>query len=238
MTGVGGEGGQGPQELSCSEIPSQAAGDPGFTVTVTGFANCEPIPAVHTCDEKPFPEGTSPAISWTAGPTGTLSYALVFKDLSILSRLEPSDPLYTRGYHYVMWDIPSGVTSLPAAMEGGHLSTEVTGARQWSNFNDYGYFGPCPNFDPELPATENDSYAFTLYALPTATADIAAPTTGISTVRQLDDAFKAVALAVAEYRGTSDAQSSEIPDGVLPPTATPPCPSDGTPLEGCQPGPS
>jgi len=236
--GMAGAGGEGPLPLTCSEIPSQAAGDSSFTVTVTGFANCEPIPAAHTCEAKPFPQGTSPAISWTAGPTGTMSYALVFKDLSIISSLDPSDPLYNRGFHYVMWDIPSSVTSLPADMDGGSISTDVEGARQWSNFNDYGWFGPCPNFDPELPATNNDSYAFTLYALPTQTAEILAPTTGISTVRQLDNAFKAAALAIAEYRGTSNAHANEIPDGVLPPTATPPCPTDGSPLDGCQPGPS
>lgn len=235
-SGAGGAGGAAP-ELSCEEIPSQAVGNGSFTITVTGFESCGAIPAAHTCDEKPFPEGTSPAMTWTEGPTGTQSYAIVFKDISILSRLESSDPLYNRGFHYVLWDIPASVTSLPAALAEGHLSTEVEGARQWSNFNDYGFFGPCPNFDPENPTDFNDSYAFTIYALPTATAEIAAPQDGISPVRQLDDQFKTDALAVAEYRGTSNAHASEIPDGVLPPTATPPCPTEGVPPDDCQEGP-
>jgi phosphatidylethanolamine-binding protein (PEBP) family uncharacterized protein len=169
-----------------------------------------------------------------------MSYALVFKDLSILARVDPSSNMaYNRGFHYVIWDIPADVTSLPAELSEGHLPEDVEGARQWSNFNNYGYFGPCPNFDPAQPRSQNDSYAFTLYALPTAVAEIALPTPGISTVRQLDNLFEAEALAIAEYRGTSDAWSIEIPPGTLPPMTNPPCPNDGsTPPANCLQGPS
>ena len=229
MSGGGGMAGA----PSCADIPPLAMGDASFTISSPDFASCMPIPAVSTCDAKPFPQGTSPALTWTAGPAGTLSYAVVLKDLAVLARTDPTDPNYNRGYHYVMWDIPTTVLTLPRAMLGGFASTDVPGAAQWSNFNDYGFFGPCPNFDPTMPTNYDDVYAFEVYALPTAKADVPAPVAGMSTVRQLDDSFKAVALAVAEYRGTSSAHSSGVPCGVLPPMTHPPCPSTGTPPDGC-----
>ena len=202
-----------------------ASGSASFTIMSSAFASCAAIPAASTCDAKPFPQGTSPALSWTAGPTGTMSYAIVFKDLSVLARTPSTDPNYNRGYHYVMWDIPANVTSLAAAVAGGFSVPSVSGALQWSNFNNYGFFGPCPNFDPAMPTDFNDVYSFQIYALPFAKVTVPAAMMGISTVRLLDNVFKPAALAVAEYRGTSNAHSSEVPAGVLPPTAKPPCAS-------------
>ena len=244
--GAGGGGGAGagmagmagmPMAPPCADIPSQAMGS-GFTVSSAEYANCAPIPAVHTCDAKPFPQGSSPSVTWTAGPSGTMSYAVVFKDIAVLARTPSTEAAYNRGYHYVIWDIPATVMSLPANMMGGHLSTEVAGARQWSNFNNYGYFGPCPNFDPAMPTNFDDSYSFVVYALPFAKATVPAQQMGISTVRLLDDTFKTSALAVAEHRGTSSAHSSEVPAGILPPMPMPPCPTDGSAMPaGCLAGP-
>lgn len=230
MSGGGGTGGAPP---TCQEIPPLAMGDASFMISSPDFGNCMPIPAKSTCDAKPFPQGTSPSLTWTAGPAGTMSYAVVLKDLSVLARTASTDANYNRGYHYVMWNIPVTVTSLPEAMKGGFASTDVPGAAQWSNFNNYAYFASCPNFDPTMPTDYNDSYAFVVYALPMAKSDVPAPVMGMSTVRQLDDSFKGVALAVAEYRGTSDAHSSGVPCGVLPPMTHPPCPTTGTAPDGC-----
>ena len=167
-----------------------------------------------------------------------MSYAVVFKDLSVLARYPSTDPNYNRGFHYVIWDIPADKRGLPANMMGGHLSMEITGARQWSNFNNYGWFGPCPNFDPAMPTTFNDSLRAVVYALPTAKTVVPAAMAGISNVRLLDNVFKTMALATAEYRGTSNAASSGIPAGTLPPTAKPICPTDGSPMPcGCLTGP-
>ena len=167
-----------------------------------------------------------------------MSYAVVFKDLSVLARTASTDPNYNRGYHYVIWDIPSDKRGLPANMMGGHLSMEIPGARQWSNFNNYGWFGPCPNFDPAMPTTFNDSYALVVYALPTVKTVVPAAMMGISNVRLLDNVFKNMALATAEYRGTSNAASSGIPAGTLPPMPKPICPTDGSLMPcGCLTGP-
>jgi phosphatidylethanolamine-binding protein (PEBP) family uncharacterized protein len=236
--GASGAGGAGGTPPTCTEFPSLATGPTSFTVTSSEYTSCSAIPAERTCDAKPFPMGTSPAITWTAGPSGTMSYAVVFKDLSVIARYPTNDSNHNKGFHYVIWDIPADKRGLPANMMGGHLSTDIPGARQWSNFNNYGWFGPCPNFDPTMPTTYTDSYAFVVYALPTAKTTIPAQQAGISNVRLLDGVFKAAALATAEYRGTSNAASSGIPAGVLPPTAKPVCATDGSPFPcGCLTGP-
>jgi phosphatidylethanolamine-binding protein (PEBP) family uncharacterized protein len=231
--GMSGGGGMGGAPPTCDQIPPLAMGDTSFTLTSPDWGYCMPIPEASTCDAKPFPEGTSPELTWTAGPTGTMSYAVVLKDLSVLARTDPTDPNYNRGYHYVMWNIPTTVMMLPPDMMDGFVSPTVPGAVEWSNFNNYGFFGPCPNFDPTMPTDYDDSYAFEVYALPMAKSDVPAPVTGMSTVRQMDDSFKAVALAVAEYRGTSSAHASVVPCGVLPPMTQPPCPTTGTQPAGC-----
>jgi len=231
-SGSGTETGE-PAPLACDEYESLVIGDGSFELTVAGFDYCDPIPAQHTCDGQPFPEGASPMLTWESPPEGTGSFAVVFKDIAIIESTPTTEQAHNRGFHWVMWDIPAETTTLPAEMEGGHLSTDIPGARQWSNFNDYAYFGPCPNFNPEMPTTQNDSYAFVIYALEDATAEVPAPQTGISTVRLMDDYFASVALAAAEYRGTSDAEASVLPDGVLPPMTNPPCPTVGEQPEGC-----
>lgn len=231
-SGDGGSAGGPPERPSCEEIASVDATDDDFSVTVEGFDSCEPIPAVHTCEGKPFPEGTSPAISWTEGPEGTESYAVVFKDITILATTDPSNAMiYNRGYHWAMWDIPADTTELPAELGEGYNSEDVEGAVQWANFKDYSFFGPCPNFDPANPGSVEDSYSFTVYALPVTEAVIPAITG--STVRAMDDYFKSIALAVTEYRGTSDAQANELDPGLFPPTAVAPCPSVGEGPDGC-----
>jgi len=77
-----------------------------------------------------------------AGPPGTMSYVFVFRDLSVLARTESTNSNYNRGFHHVISDIPANETELPAGMRNGYASPDVPGALQWSNFNDYGYFGP------------------------------------------------------------------------------------------------
>jgi len=230
MSGGAGMGGAAP---SCQDFPTMAKGSSSFTLSSAAFGSCMPIPAENTCDQKPFPQGTSPALTWTAGPAGTMSYAIVLKDLSVLARYASTDSNYNKGFHYVMWDIPANVTSLPANMKDGFVSTDVSGALQWSNFNDYGYFGPCPNYDPMNPTGYDDSYAFLVYALPAAKTNIPAPQAGISTVRLLDGVLQANALAIAEYRGTSSAAASALPSDVLPPKDVAPCPTDGSVTCGC-----
>ena len=214
---------------SCATIASQKKGDTGFTVTSPAFTSCAEIPAANTCDGKDFGTGASPAFNWTGVPVGTLSLAVVFKDISILSDGNPDTEKY--GYHWVMWDIPPTATGLPANMTGGYASTEVPGAHQWSTLGSYGFFTPCPNpFPKDAPqfmcSLTLDSYAFTVYALPVAKinnlpapdldATTGMPVAGSNWVVKMGHYIESLsAIAVTEYRGTSKAWAAAF----VPPNA-------------------
>ena len=93
-------------------------------------------------------EDVSPALVWTAPPEGTQGYALICHD--------PDAPLIkpgTYGYvHWVLYNIPAGVSELPEDVSG------YTGG-----MNDFGntqYGGPMP---PEGHGTHR--YFFWLFAL-------------------------------------------------------------------------
>ncbi len=170
----------------------------------------------------------SPAISWGQGPSGTQSYAVVFKDITLLEITDPSDPDYNHGYHWAIWDIPysAGTKTLPANGLGASHEVNVTGianARQWATFG-YSFFPSCPNAVPALETDVTDSYSFVVYALPTL-PPLPIPTSvadGTDTVRAMDGYFQLFALAAAEYRGTSDAHATEFDPPSLP-TSLPPC---------------
>ena len=230
-----------PLPPSCDEIASRAfVGDDvdadDFAVSSPDFDNCEPMPAETTCDDKPFAESISPEVNWTEGPEGTLSYAITFTDVTILTVRDPADPTYNQGYHYVIWDIPADTLTLPANLSTGYQPEEIEGALQWSPFNDYGFMGPCPNFPAPAcnpPPLNNDSYSFTVYAMDVATLPVPALVAdGPSFPRVMDDYLKAHALAAVEYRGTSNAQATST-EGVLPPMFEVPCPSEGDQPENC-----
>jgi hypothetical protein len=69
--------------------------------------------------------------------------------------------------------------------------------------------------------------------MPTEVADVPAQEEGISPVRLMDMYFRENAIAAVEYRGTSNAVPSGIPDGTLPPMFDVPCPSEGEQPDGC-----
>lgn len=209
---------------SCTGIASLKMGDTGFTISSTDFENCAELPAGNTCDGNAFGTGSSPALTWTGAPAGTMSFALVFKDISLLNDPTPND---AHGYHWAMWDIPTTVTSLPAGMmgaDGNYHPAAVPSASQWSNLK-YGFFPPCPNPFPRDSAMftcslVRDSYSFTLYALPMASIsdNLPAPTLDATTnmptgnyVVQVGQYIESLsALAVTEVRATSKAWSTSF----------------------------
>jgi hypothetical protein len=83
------------------------------------------------------------------------------------------------------------------------------------------------------PPINNDSYSFTVYAMPDATLPVPEVVAGWSFVRTMDEYLRENALAAAEYRGTSDAVPSEVTEGTLPPVFDLPCPTEGEQPENC-----
>jgi Raf kinase inhibitor-like YbhB/YbcL family protein len=123
-----------------------------FALTSTAFKEGEQIPLKHKCaNVNPKGENISPPLSWGPGPVGTKSYAVVLMHV-------PSPE------HWVLWDIPANVTSLPENIEHVAQPAVPAGSKQslanLDGFNGSGYLGPCP----QAP-NSTQSYTFTLYAL-------------------------------------------------------------------------
>jgi Raf kinase inhibitor-like YbhB/YbcL family protein len=79
----------------------------------------------------------SPALSWSDAPKGTKSFAL--------SVYDPDAPTGSGFWHWVMFDIPATVTSLPKNAGDAKAALAPVGAIQSGNDTGaQGYFGPCP----------------------------------------------------------------------------------------------
>ncbi|GEM_PF-803811 len=94
---------------------------------------------------------TSPELSWSGVPPNTKSF--------VLTLFDPDAPTGTGFWHWVVFNIPSTVTRLPAG--AGSKASPVPHAR--SGYTDFGfshYGGPCPP-----PGDPPHHYIFTLYAL-------------------------------------------------------------------------
>lgn len=156
-TGAGGAGGgvtsgTGSGTSSASASSSGAGGSGGmaaFALTSTAFSEGMVIPDKYTC-AIPNLNG-SPDLSWTVGPTGTLSYAVVLTDKS------------NAYIHWVIWDIPGGTTSLPASVQKKANPAVPAGSKQAKSYDNqtFGYLGPCP--------PNKHTYEFAVFALDVAT---------------------------------------------------------------------
>jgi Raf kinase inhibitor-like YbhB/YbcL family protein len=79
----------------------------------------------------------SPALSWSGAPKGTKSFAV--------SLYDPDAPTGGGFWHWVMFDIPANVTSLPKNAGDAKALLAPAGAIQGINdAGSPGYFGPCP----------------------------------------------------------------------------------------------
>jgi Raf kinase inhibitor-like YbhB/YbcL family protein len=150
------------------------------------YAFCAPDPATHAALSK----NRSPHLAWSDVPAGTRSLAIVCHDPDVPSRGDDvnKEGRIVRAslprvdfFHWVLVDLPARVEAVAA----GEFASSVTprgkpgpaaphGARQ--GINDYtgwfasdpamagdyyGYDGPCPPWNDELP----HRYVFTVYAL-------------------------------------------------------------------------
>ncbi|MBI4469028.1 MAG: YbhB/YbcL family Raf kinase inhibitor-like protein [Acidobacteria bacterium] len=133
------------------------------------------IPREYTCDGKDI----SPPLAWDGIP-----------DLAVTLSLICDDPDAPRGtwVHWVLFNLPATVTSLPAGVPG---TPQVNGGGQQgiNDFRKSGYGGPCP-------PSGTHRYYFRLYAL-----DVEL-NLGSSTSRsQLSKAMEGHVLAEAQLMG-------------------------------------
>jgi Raf kinase inhibitor-like YbhB/YbcL family protein len=101
-------------------------------VSSIAFSNGQPIPEKHS----EYADGVSPALEWDAVP-GAVSYAIVMEDPDS----NPIKPFV----HWVAWNIPAAVTSLPEGLQEQLRLMEPEGVLQGRNSSGtHGYFGPKP----------------------------------------------------------------------------------------------
>ena len=145
----------------------------GMALTSSAFAPGGAIPRRHTCDG----ENLSPPLAWTGAPAKTRSFAVLCDD--------PDASNFT---HWVLFDVPAGVSSLDEGLRPGHM---IAGAAEGENdFGGIGWGGPCP-------PTGEHRYAFRLYALDVPKLGLVSPTK-----RQLEAAMEGHVLAEARLAGT------------------------------------
>lgn len=107
----------------------------------------------------------SPALAWHGAPANTKSFAITAYD--------PDAPTGSGWWHWVVYNIPAAVTSLPAGAGDPSKHRLPAGAVQGNtDFGTPGYGGPCP------PAGDKKHhYQFTVFALDVDRLDIPANAT-------------------------------------------------------------
>ena len=116
----------------------------GMTLVSGSFAADDSIPTRYSL----YGENISPDLSWDRVPEGTRSLALVCRD--------PDAPGGTF-YHWVIFNIPEDVRSLPEGL-GRDARPTVGGTQGRNSFRRVGYAGP-------KPPSGTHRYIFDLYAL-------------------------------------------------------------------------
>ena len=148
--------------MAAAQTPKAGGGGGKFTLTSPDIAEGKTIAAAQVFNQFGCTGGNiSPALSWSNAPAGTKSFALLMHD--------PDAPTGSGWWHWVVYNIPASVSSLPAGAGDPKKSLLPGGALQART--DYGaaeYGGPCP------PPGKPHRYFLRLYALKVARLEVPA----------------------------------------------------------------
>jgi Raf kinase inhibitor-like YbhB/YbcL family protein len=110
---------------------------PDFSLTAATFKEGDTLPAENTCAPTGNPNAApSPALSWSGAPAAAKAFTLVEQDMDVPP---PGGPVV----HWIIYNIPAAMTSLPAAVP--QADTTSFGAGQGINaLRSIGYIGSCP----------------------------------------------------------------------------------------------
>lgn len=192
-------------------------------VTLEGLSPDGRLPdAAAYCGPGGYGPNVSPGLSWSPGPAGTRSYAVLMVDPDVpmdLSNVNnpdveiPEDAPRQTFVHWVLVDVAPTTTALPAGADGegvtprgkpfGPTANGVRGVNDYARFfnanpdtaSPYGgYDGPCP---PTNDARMH-GYAVRVYALDVPTLGLSGPFDG----RDVEKAMEGRVLAMGEAVGT------------------------------------
>jgi Raf kinase inhibitor-like YbhB/YbcL family protein len=157
-------------------------------ITSSAFQDGAKIDAKYTVEGQ----DVSPPIAWSDVPPGSKSFAVICDDPDAPSPKRPADEPWV---HWVIFNIPPDVSSLPEGIAPEKECREVPGAKQginsWPSDN-VGYRGPAPP-----PGSGTHRYFFKVYALDS-TLDLDAG----ATKKQLVAAMSGHILAEGSFHGT------------------------------------
>jgi Raf kinase inhibitor-like YbhB/YbcL family protein len=161
--------------------PGLSAEGPARTLRLesSGFAHQGAIPARFTCEG----DDVSPPLSWSAGPYGTRSFALIVDDPDAP---DPQAPRRT-WVHWVVYALPADTRGFEADAARDLPSGARHGKNDWGRA---GYGGPCP-------PVGRHRYFHKLYALDVVLDSLVSPTKA-----ELERAMEGHILARGELIGT------------------------------------
>lgn len=173
----------GAAKSDASVVPNVDAGSTpatggAFTLSSPIYQEGKAIPATSRCMSP------SPPVSWTAGPSGTKSYAITLIDVT---------SGISKGYvHWQIYDIPADKLELPMGVPSGAAPTDLAPIKQGPNYSQGRvYTGPCGG---------TNMYELTLYAIDVDTLPMLSAT---STSAQVAAAIEAHDLAKSTVHVTS-----------------------------------
>jgi len=157
-----------------------------FTVTSTNISPGGKIADAQVYNSFGCKGGNvSPELTWSSAPVGTKSFAILMHD--------PDAPTGSGWWHWVVYNIPANVGSLPAGAGDPKKSLLPSGALQGrTDFGDPGYGGPCP------PPGKPHRYYVRVYALKVEKLEVPADATAAFVAFSV----RMHALATAELMGT------------------------------------
>lgn len=97
-------------------------------------------------------QNISPELHWADAPKGTKSFAVTVYD--------PDAPTGSGWWHWVVFNLPSSVTSLPADFGNTSKKHSISGLQSMTDFGKTGFGGACP---PK--GDKAHRYYFTVHAL-------------------------------------------------------------------------
>jgi len=148
-------------------------------ITSSSFTHQGAIPAKYTCEGP----DTSPPLAWSGVPPSAKSLALIVDDPDAPDPKAPK----TTWVHWVLYDVPSGTSSLAEGASRSLPSGTRDGLNDWRRT---GYGGPCPPIG-------RHRYFFKLYALDIVLPDLSKPSKA-----ELLKAMEGHVVGTAEFVGT------------------------------------